>query len=206
MKYNDNKIAAQKRLTLIETLFQFKLQNSPYRLSHIPIHVSFHNLETARITSIQLVIWILNLSLLSLRTVPFCKSMCWLQIRNLTLNTFENSMANGKSFTIFVFDVFFLPFFRPQMLMLQLSCPMQYLTRMTQNVLRISIQGPYSKKRQSNPKMTVRMSLGQKQTSAAFVTRCTPALPPYAHTCALTQERSHTSVTSVWSHSLRMPI
>lgn len=56
MKYNDNKIAAQKRLTLIETLFQFKLQNSPYRLSHIPIHVSFHNLETARITSIQLVI------------------------------------------------------------------------------------------------------------------------------------------------------
>lgn len=128
-------------------------------------------------------------------------------IRNYKLNAehfLKNLRQTIKALLYFVAS-FFL-FFRPQMLLLQLSCPMQYLTRTTQNVLKISIQGPYFKRRRSSPKMTARMSLGPKQTSADFVTRCTPALPPYARTCALTQEKSHISVTFVWSHSLRMPI
>ena len=146
-------------------------------------------------------VWIVNLSLLSFPSFTFLQ-VDVLEIKRGTL--FENSTANNKSSIIFC--RFFFPFFRPQMLMLQFSCPMQYPTRTTQNVLKISIQGPYFKRRQSNPKMTARVSLEPKQTSAAFVTRCTPALPLYARTCALTQEKSHTSVTSVWSHFLRMPI
>lgn len=169
------------------------------RLSHIPLHASFQLIWWQLVSQV----FSLNCQFESTFLSELYLSASWC-VRNKRGTLFENSTANNKSSIIFC--RFFFPFFRPQMLMLQFSCPMQYPTRTTQNVLKISIQGPYFKRRQSNPKMTSRVSLEPKQTSAAFVTRCTPALPLYARTCALTQEKSHTSVTSVWSHFLRMPI